>query len=138
MAYDYQKYEQKIKFANTPKGWVQKIIVGYKELYPKIVPKLLIGAPLYGWRGEEAIISSKLVAWLKESRSGSTAPMTISWQYGNQEHYFASSSDSEERVCAFPTPSFVLYRKELTRLLGVAGIAYWELGQTNRATLSVI
>jgi hypothetical protein len=130
MAYDYQKYEQKIRFANSPKGWVTKIIAGYKETFPKLIPKILIGAPLYGWRGEDAMVSSSIVSWMDENPADST----IIWQYGNQEHYFVAG----DQLCAFPTPSFVLHRKELTRLLGVAGIAYWELGQTNRATLSVI
>jgi hypothetical protein len=131
MAYDYQNYEQKIPHSNAPKGWVTKIISGYKEVYPKMIPKLLVGAPLYGWKGSKAMLSRDIITWLNndpdpESRS-------IAWSEGNQEHRIEANNE----VCVFPTPSFILHRKELLKRLGVAGISYWELGQTNLATLSV-
>lgn len=120
MTYDYAGPADS-SYRGAPLPWVEAVMSGYIDLDASAKKKLLLGIPMYGWRGSEAMISDTLIVWLVQD------DVDIDWNGQTSEHVFTSASDG--RRCPFPTPLFVKVRLELAAELGVAGVALWELGQ---------
>lgn len=57
MTYDYQSYSlpSHIPVVNAPLTWVQTVLTAFGNSDPTILAKILMGIPLYGWKGSEAL-----------------------------------------------------------------------------------
>lgn len=126
MTYDLNKMQS---LPNAPIGWVRDVI---SSLSPEVDSplggkaslrsKLLLGVPLYGWRGQEALTGQDMAKWLA---TGRVIPL---WDDSPKEHRFEEQTTG--LVCYYPTPMFLQHRLGLAIELDVAGVALWELGQS--------
>ena len=132
MTYDFSKHSNDLP--NAPLLWVESVLSSFIAAEESFRPKLLLGIPMYGWRGEEAMIgehsifmryrfefqvADTMVVWLVQEE------VQVEWDEVAREHIFSGV----RRQCAFPTPLFVQQRLGLAKELGIAGVALWEVGQ---------
>jgi hypothetical protein len=138
MTYDKNKMKGE---PNAPVPWVMGIMSGLSRV-PAMRKKMLVGIPLYGWRGSDALTGDSVVEWLRVSRDPEKTlgdgDVEIVWDDGAKEHLWISQPRSRRAMGAssaiigsYPTPAFINLRLALAdnESLGIAGAALWELGQ---------
>ncbi len=121
MTYDFNNRVN--GYPNAPIEWVRAVMKGLSNV-DSLRGKLLLGLPMYGWRGSDAMTGDSMVLWLA---SGS---VDIIWKPIYQEHVFVDKATQKQS--SYPTVPFLAKRLALAEEMsdvGVAGVALWELGQ---------
>ena len=110
-------------FPNAPIEWMRAVMKGLSSV-DSLRGKLLLGLPMYGWRGTDAMTGDSMVLWLASGR------VDIIWEPTYQEHHFIDKRTQKQS--SYPTIPFLARRLALAEEMsgsGVAGVALWELGQ---------
>ena len=54
MTYDFTKHSKEVP--NAPLLWMESVVSSFLAAEESFRSKLLLGIPMYGWRGDEAMI----------------------------------------------------------------------------------
>eukprot|EP00607_Mallomonas_marina_P003919 CAMPEP_0182436362 /NCGR_PEP_ID=MMETSP1167-20130531/81143_1 /TAXON_ID=2988 /ORGANISM="Mallomonas Sp, Strain CCMP3275" /LENGTH=133 /DNA_ID=CAMNT_0024628467 /DNA_START=339 /DNA_END=740 /DNA_ORIENTATION=+ len=131
----YDKH-QMTSLPAAPLSWAREVMTGLgrgeavQGETRSLQRKLLLGIPLYGWRGREAVTGDDMIVWL------ATGGVSVLWDEEAREHFFTNADETLKAY--YPTPLFVKHRLDLAKDLGVAGVAFWELGQTMAMVLELL
>ena len=126
MTYDRSKFTG--ESSNAPYDWVKEIVSNLVAVDNSVAGKLLMGLPMYGWRGADAMIADTMVVWLAEGQLyPETSRVLVKWLMREREHVFVERLRG--RTSSYPTPAFLYKRLQLAEEQRVAGVALWELGQ---------
>lgn len=87
--------------------------------------KVLLGLPMYGWKGETAMTAETMVIWLAAHKPF----IKIIWNEEAKEHLFVKSGDGVKETASYPTPLFLQNRLNIAETYNLAGVAIWEAGQ---------
>ena len=97
MTYDHSRVGEQI----APIAWVRQVISSLKAV-DSVSQKLLLGLPMYGWRGREGgkdgedMTAEKMILWLAQEKS-----VVVAYDEATQEHRYI---DSKGRRCSYPSP----------------------------------
>lgn len=134
MTYDHSSRQlgDRIGAFNAPLPWVREVMESLSAVSPSMKSKLLLGIPMYGWKGEAAMIADTMLIWLAMNAEN----IQIKWDEIAQEHIYIKRGNELE-VSSYPTSLFIERRLQLAEELNVAGVALWEVGQMMATFISL-
>lgn len=144
MTYDYIQYHKNSpqedntnKIFNAPLTWIKESVEYYvdmtKDNKNELLQKILLGLPFHGFalpkkeKEKGSVIDSEKFSNFVMSSTNEK----LIWNEVECEHLIEINEGQKEFIAIYPTRKFLKERLNLSKTLGLAGCAIWDVGNGN-------